>query len=139
MMLLLCGACSEPVSGNLEVRSASGEAFNFTPDECFDGGEHGYWGVQFRDDKGRVVDVFKRDDVPHAIVYSPGRVAFEVELGACDVFEGHLQRRAVNGRGTMKGDLTLECDDQHGRQLIGELVFNDCGAHDDDDDGFDDD
>lgn len=131
MALLLCSACSEPVSGALEVRNASGEAFNFEPEECFDGGEHGYWGVQFRDDKGRVVDIFKRDDVPHAIVYSPGRVAFEVELQACEVFEGRLERRAVNGSGTMKGNLILECDDGEGRQLAGDLVFKDCGVYDD--------
>lgn len=138
MALLLCSACSEPVSGTLEVRNASGDAFRFTPEECFDGGEHGYWGVQFRDEDGRVVDVFKRGEVPHAIVYSPGRVAFEVELSACEVFEGRLERRAVNGSGTMKGDLTLDCSDGEGRQLAGDLVFKDCGAYDDDDNDNDD-
>ena len=139
VVLMFCGACQEPVHGDMDVRSASGDAYTFTPTECFDGGELGYWGVQLRDDDGRVVDVFERADVPHAIVYAPGRVAFELNLESCEVFEGRLKRRVVNGSGTMRGEFTIECSGPAGQALAGEVSFEDCAdGHDEqpDDDDF---
>ena len=138
--MLVCGGCEEPLQGNLEVSARAGESFRFAPKHCADGGELGYWGVHLRDDRGRAVDVFKRDDVPHATVYAPGRAAFELDLDACTLFEGKLTRRTVNGSGTMKGDLAFDCDDGAGHVLVGEVSFEDCGSfeeHDDDDDDDD--
>lgn len=139
VLLMFCGACEDPVRGAIDVRSAAGDAYTFTPTECLDGGELGYWGVQLRDEDGRVVDVFERADVPHAIVYAPGRVAFELNLESCEVFEGRLKRRSVNGHGTMRGNFSLECAGPAGQGLAGDVTFEDCGAGDDDDDGFEDD
>ena len=136
LVIAMASGCNEPVQGSLEIESAAGEAFSFRPDTCADGGELGYWGVQFRDGH-RAVDVFKRDDHPYALVYSPGQAAFELALDDCAVFEGELSRRSVNGSKTMRGELTLECTDAQGRTLAGDLRFEDCGNPDDNDDDDD--
>ncbi len=115
------------------MRSATGDVFTFAPDKCVDGSEYGYWGVQLRDG-GRVMDIFERDDVPYALVYSPGQTAFELELESCGVFEGRLKRRSINGSGTSRGHFTLECVAADGREIVGEMRFEDCGSADDDDD-----
>ncbi len=132
VVVLLGTGCAEPVRGTLAVHARSGQAYDFEPDECLDGGEFGYWGVQLRDDDGRVVDVFKRDDVPHAIVYAPGRLGFELTLDQCTVFEGRMTRRTVNGHAEMGGDLTIDCLDSEGNALAGDVSFTDCDCEDDD-------
>lgn len=137
LVALLCSACEEPLSGSFEVRSATGDVFTFAPQQCVDGSEYGYWGVQLRDG-GRAMDIFERDDVPYALVYSPGQTAFELELESCGVFEGRLKRRSINGSGTSRGHFTLECVAEDGREIVGEMHFEDCGSPDDDDDDHDD-
>jgi len=135
--MLLCTACGEPVEGAVAVRSASGESLRFEPVQCYDGDDYGYWGVHLRDDDGRSMDIFERDGVPFAQVYAPGRAAFEVPLSGCEDFSGRLKRKTVNGSAHVRGEFRFACFEEDGRELIGDVTFEDCGYLDDDSDDDD--
>jgi len=131
VVLVLCGGCDDSISGSIDVRNATGEAYTFRPGACVDGDEYHFWGVQLQDGP-RAVDIFERDDVPYAGIYSPGQAAFEIALDSCAVFKGELTRQTINGSAEMRGDFTFDCTDAEGHAMVGDVSFSQCGADDND-------
>lgn len=132
--LLGLAACADPVNGELSIVDDEGRTVAFAPDQCVDGNDMGFLGVQMEDEYGRTLDFFEWDGRPGLIFHAPGRIAFELDPADCDSFGGRIEREfnRVTDNGKVNGDLEVSCRTPDGWTVQGVLTFEDCYAPEDD-------
>ena len=136
LALLGSGACGTTVDGELIIDTGEGRTIEYSPVRCADGQHFGYFGVELRDDDGRILEFFRDDDRPGLAFYAPGEAAFEVGPDECEQLGGEIHRDTVNGRehGMVRGNLALDCTAPNGWMMRGAVSFEQCQGPEDDED-----
>lgn len=129
-------ACSDPVSGQVNLVTDRGVTLNFAPTECADGNDRGFFGVELTDDDHQVLDFFRREGAPVVLFFSPGVGAFELDEDDCEFLDGNLLRNfnSTTDNGKMQGSFEMVCTTPRGWHVEGSLSFENCRAPSDDDD-----
>lgn len=133
------GACGLHVEGALYIDTGSYRTIEYVPRDCADGDHFGFFGVQLRDDEGRILDFFRKGRAPGVAFYTPhgvGGEAFELGPADCEVLAGSLTRQhnRTTGVGRVEGDLDLDCEAPNGWTLQGTLAFERCADLESDED-----
>lgn len=126
--------CADPVNGELYIEQEHGRALVFAPNDCADGEPLGYFGVEMKDDRGRILEFFRDGEEPALVYFSRGGDAFELGPAQCEHFEGSITRKynRVTNNGRVHGDLSIECTMLDGRRVEGSLSFEKCDQYDED-------
>jgi len=138
-LLVLGAGCSnrEPtLSGRFSIegdealtRLPTDTVRHIYPNDCLSVEPAGLFGVHLFTTRGDLRFVHASDGP--VLSFHPDEEDFtpwEVKPAVCDVFRGELKRNAIEVEevSAMRGSLELDCTDQHGLRVYGEVAFDGC-------------
>jgi hypothetical protein len=120
LLLLVTPACSNKLSGSLEV-----DGKKFELDSCRSGQVYGFSGVELRSKTGDKLRLVQTPTGEGAVVYLPSGASTGSEMGRCGPFTVRQQNSSINDVKNVEGTATLDCS-ASGHTIKGEVAFGNC-------------